>query len=381
MFYPILSLCWLLTVPPYCSPPTTLPIPLEQSQRVNRGPLIQEDKELLVRALEVVADEISAKARGMLDVRNRTVELARAERIRVLSKELQAQAGDALVAEAILEYRRNIGVNSSGNVEVGLQLPLSREMDPLVRETLKAFRTDSRGAPYSTNHYVAFRLQSEHSGQKIENPAELIDLLGVDHPVVVEALAEATKTEPQFIRANILAAQALETNVLHLLTVYRVETINTYGTGYYPGVGTVGLINWTPAGTALHDKVESGEFTVEGYLAWLSSLSRSDQVEQVVEYLQDRREMAGNYHSVAGVYLSVLNPSALKEYREKGLDGEVFSISTNSLFYHANSNLDRNRDAKVSVGEVIALVMDHRRALLKEAEKVLEQKWSFRYQG
>jgi hypothetical protein len=383
MFCSLVPLVWLLNISPYCALPEEIrsTAPLQQSERIEDGSLTIEERELLVRALKVVADEVAANARGMLDVRNRTVELARAERIRTLATDVAGSSNEALVGQALLEYRRNVGINSRGLVEVGLQLPLSRKVDPLVRETLKAFQVDSRGAPFSVEHYVPFRLSKDYAGEKIHNSEELMNLLGVDHPVVVQALAKATKTEPQFIRANVLAARALGTSPLHLLTVYRVETINTFGTGYYPSVGTVGLINWTPTGTLMHEKVTSGEFSKEEYLKWLSRLSRSDQVNEVVEYLQDRREIAGNYHSVAGVYLSVLNPSALKEYRQKGLAGVVFSVHENSLYYHANRNLDADRDSIVSVGEVIQRVMDHRNALLEDAKPFLEQGLSFSSPG
>lgn len=182
--------------------------------------------------------------------------------------------------------------------------------------------------------------------------------------MVIEALTLATKTEQQFIRANVLASQELGTSLLHILTVYRMETANTFGTGYYETVGTVGLINWTPPGTLVHQDVISGMLSPEEFLLRLSTLSRSDQVSRVVEYLQAWKQAAFNYSTLARVYLAVLNPTALPEYRERRLKGVVFSIAQNRIFYEANSGLDVDRNGVITVGEVMICIFGHREHLL-----------------
>jgi hypothetical protein len=301
---------------------------------------------------------------------NRSVELKRAIRIRQYGENLLRNPNSEAIQNAILEYQRNVGISPDGRVEIGRIMNPTSKMDPLLREMLGAFH----GPPGNSWIDTSFRVSIAGRIIAINSPvtlpesheefASFIKRLGEDHPMVIEALTMATKTEQQFIRANVLASRELGTSLLHILTVYRMETANTFGTGFYEKVGTVGLINWTPPGSLVHKDVLSGTISPEQFLIKTSMLSRSDQVPLVVEYLKAWKSAAFNYSTLARVYLAVLNPGALPEYRERRLKGVVFSIDQNRLFYEANSGLDADRNGITTVGDVMIFIFGHREHLL-----------------
>jgi len=321
-------------------------------------------------ALYLVARRIEARALSFNNRFNRSVELNRASRIRQCGENLLRNPNSDSIRHAILEYQRNVGVAPDGRIEIGRVIEPTSAMNPLIREMLGAFH----GPPGNIWMDGSYRVSIAGRVKAMTSPVPLpgsdkefalfIKRLGEDHPMVIEALALATKTEQQFIRANVLASQELGTSLLHILTVYRMETANTFGTGHYENVGTVGLINWTLPGTLVHKDVISGTVSPEKFLVKLSTLSRSDQVSSVVEYLQAWREAAFNYSTLARVYLAVLNLTALSEYRQKRLNGVVFSIAQNRIFYEANSGLDANRNGVITVGEVMSCIFRHREHLL-----------------
>ncbi len=110
----------------------------------------------------------------------------------------------------------------------------------------------------------------------------------------------------------------------------------------HKGSGATGLIQFiVPTVKDLNRKLGTNL-----YMSDIRNMSAVDQMDLVYAYLQNVREVYGDYNTLTDLYLAILYPKAI------GKDYCYTLYAKPSQRYRLNSGLDENRDGRVSVSDI-----------------------------
>lgn len=157
------------------------------------------------------------------------------------------------------------------------------------------------------------------------------------------SLVWGARVEPEF-RAKVREiAQRQNLDPNWYMAVMAFETGNTFSPSVKnaKGSGATGLIQFMP--TTARDMGTSTQA--------LANMSRTEQLDWVEKYFQPH---AARIRSIDDMYMAVFWPAAIG----KSGDYVLIDRDTNPVAYNQNSNLDINRDGKITKNEAASRVRD-----------------------
>ncbi len=174
------------------------------------------------------------------------------------------------------------------------------------------------------------------------------------------------KITPADIKRLRQVAADIGLHFIHLIAIMDCETGRQYNTGAYP-LGreripwvrgkTVGLIQWTPAGSSINQLPgESQELTLNR----LAGLSFSAQLDEVKKYLLAIRPRGGQVpETLLSAYMSVFGGALTSDVSKT-----IYSATATPEAYNANRSLDgcqpgTRPDGKITAAELLWRVKNH----------------------